>query len=167
MDVLLGAGQSRNRWLNASRKDWHDLVTVDFNPAHKPDVEWDLEKIPLPFSDNSVDEIHAYEVLEHTGNQGDFRFLFAQFSDFWRILKPNGYIMATVPQWDSIWAWGDPSHKRIINLGTLAFLSQKQYGEQVGKTQMTDYRFIYKADFEIFSYDTVNSAFRFILKAIK
>ncbi len=82
----------------------NNLVTLDINRDHRPDVVWDLNPLPLPFADNSFDEIHAYEVLEHTGVQGDYRFFFAQFSDFWRILKPGGVLIGTVPLPTSPWA---------------------------------------------------------------
>ena len=108
---------------------------------------WDLEKLPLPFEANEFDEIHGYHVLEHTGQQGDFRFFFAQWQEFWRILKPNGVFIGIVPIWNGEWAWGDPGHKRMITAGTLTFLSQNEYDKQLGKTAMADYRFCYKADF--------------------
>ena len=163
--LLLGCGASRRKLFN-SQEPWGDLVTLDFNEDHKPDVVWDLEKLPLPFDDNEFDEIHAIEVLEHTGAQGDFRFFFAQFSDFWRILKPGGILFATTPRWNGQWAWGDPSHKRIINAGSLVFLSQEQYRQEIGKTPMSDFRFCYKADFEpVFQQES--ESFVFALKAIK
>lgn len=141
-------------------------TTLDINKDHKPDVVWDLESIPLPFEDNSFDEIHAYEILEHTGNQGDYAFFFAQFSDFHRILKPGGHLFATVPRFDSVWAWGDPSHKRIINRGSLVFLSQDEYEKQVGVTAMSDFRYLYKADFEVVASGKNEHNYNFILKAV-
>ncbi|HLY46440.1 MAG TPA: methyltransferase domain-containing protein [Stellaceae bacterium] len=148
-------------------EQWDGLVTLDHNDDHKPDHIWDLEKIPLPFEENHFDEIHAYEVLEHTGAQGDWRFFFAQWSDFWRILKPDGLFHATVPMWNSIWAWGDPSHRRVINSGTLVFLSQAQYQRQVGKTPMSDFRFCYQADFEPVYHKETEHQYLFILRAKK
>ena len=148
-ELLIGCGSERTKRLTCDgSKDWSNLTTLDYNPDHKPDVVWDLMQAALPFEDNSFDEIHAYEVLEHIGPQGDYHLFFAQFTEFHRILKPNGYLVASVPHWASMWAWGDPSHSRIINEGTLAFLSQAEYVKQVGKTPMTDFRYLYKADFK-------------------
>jgi SAM-dependent methyltransferase len=150
MELLIGCGSARDRRISIrGRTGWTELVTLDHNPDHKPDVVHDLEVLPYPFADDTFDEIHAYEVLEHIGRQGDWKAFFAQFSEFWRILKPAGALAATCPSYRSIWAWGDPSHTRVLTSGTLVFLSQDQYCQQVGKTTMSDFRFCYRADFEI------------------
>jgi SAM-dependent methyltransferase len=149
--ILLGAGNGRERVINVNdRKGWEgqELVTLDIDPSAKPDIVWDLNKTPWPFEDNSADEIHAYEVFEHLGQQGDVESFFATFYECWRILKPNGKLACTVPMWNSLWAFSDPGHRRIISVGTLAFLSLDQYHLQVGKTPMADYRSIWKGDFE-------------------
>jgi len=175
MELLLGCGSSRERRIQvAGREGWSKLVTLDFNADHRPDVVHDLEKLPYPFADDTFDEIHAYEVLEHIGQQGDFRAFFAQFSELWRILKPDGVLAATCPSWRSMWAWGDPSHTRVLTSGSLVFLSQKQYLAQVGRTAMSDFRFIYGADFEILRDERGRPAiledaetFQFVIRAIK
>lgn len=164
------------------------LKTLDINLDHKPNIQFNLERIDgeihnrIPNAnvtdsgkvidtgtcpDHYYDEIHAYEVLEHIGNQGDYRKFFAQFEEFWRILEPGGFLFATVPSWASQWAWGDPSHKRVIAQGTLVFLSQREYREQVGFTPMSDFRWCYKADFEtLYSQDDGNTH-GFVLRAVK
>lgn len=166
MDILLGCGHSRVRMISPTRKEWNDLVTVDFNQECKPDVEWDLNKIPLPFAENSADEIHAYQVLEHIGHQGDYRFFFAQFEDFWRVLKPNGFLCATVPTFNGLWAWSDPGHTRIISQGSIYFLDQNTYKE-CGTTSQTDYRFCYHGNFKIQASFIDNETYHFVLQAIK
>ncbi len=169
-ELLIGCGNSRTKLFAQDDKpaEWSNLITLDIDPNCSPDVLHDLTEFPYPFSDNEFDEIHAYEVLEHTGQQGDWVFFFTQFEEFHRVLKPNGYLFGTVPHWLSIWAWGDPGHTRIINNGTLVFLSQKEYSKQVGKKPMTDYRHYYKADFDIeMSEQTEDGKYIFALKAIK
>ena len=130
---------------------------------------WDLNGLPLPFEANTFDEVHAYHVLEHIGTQGDYRFFFAQFADFWRILKPDGLFVGILPAWNSEWAWGDPGHTRVITPGTLTFLEQEEYQKWVGKTVMCDYRAWYKANFKrVFTQDSQDGLqYGFMLKAIK
>ncbi len=166
--------------------DFRCLTTLDINPDCKPDVLYDLRVLrhsqalslppdsqrllgcqTLPFLDCYFDEIHAYEVLEHIGMQGDYLTLFAQFTTFHRILKPDGLFYGTCPSYKSLWAWGDPSHSRVITSGTLAFLSQRAYMEQVGRTSMTDFRGIYQADFEPLYIQENDDSLCFVLRAVK
>lgn len=167
-ELLIGCG-SRSDKLMASpdHKEWSNLVRLDINEEHKPDIVWDLTQLPYPFEDNEFDEIHAYDVLEHTGQQGDYKFFFAQWSEFWRILKPEGCLFAKCPHWQSRWAWGDPSHTRIIQPENLVFLKQPEYTSQVGKSPMSDFRYLYKADFEEEYLSADKDDFFFIMKAIK
>lgn len=169
-ELLIGCGSMRDKRLTVDgTAEFDQLVTLDYNSDHNPDVVWDLmhpDVLPTTWVDE-FDEIHAYEVLEHLGQQGDYRLFFNQFTAFWRALKPNGHLMATCPSRHSIWAWGDPSHTRIMQAEQLVFLSQRQYAEQVGKTPMSDFRNIYKADFEIVHASDDKETLRFIIKAIK
>jgi SAM-dependent methyltransferase len=167
-ELLIGAGSNWSKKVTPNgRAEWSNLITLDINADHGSDVVWDLEQFPLPFGDNAFDEVHAYEVLEHTGQQGDYKFFFAQFSEIWRILKPGGFLVGTCPGRNSVWAWGDPSHKRIIQPANFVFLDQAQYTRQVGKTSMSDFRYLYKADFEAVSLVEENDVFTFMIRAVK
>lgn len=185
-ELLLGCGHSREKRIIIPSNDpfsdkWVNLTTLDIDPECKPDIVFDLSTLaddwlPDPnfaegdryLAPNSFNEIHAYEVLEHCGAQGDYTLFFAQFREFWRVLKPDGYFCATVPDWKSIWAWGDPGHTRVINLGTLVFLSKSQYERQLGKTAMSDYRSLMgDMDFELVRHCTRGELFEFVLRAVK
>ena len=75
-ELLIGAGHSREKriWLK-EYSQFQNLVTLDINPDCKPSVVADLNCwTDLPFKADTFDEIHAYEVLEHVGKQGDWRF---------------------------------------------------------------------------------------------
>ena len=148
-ELLIGCGNNLDKkvWLSNESGQFQNVIGLDIDPSSKAHVIWDLEKLPYPFQDEEFDEIHAYEVLEHTGQQGDYKFFFSQFNEFYRILKPKGKMYITVPWWESIWAWGDPGHKRVLSEASFVFLSQAAYKEQVGITAMTDYRNLYHGNF--------------------
>lgn len=167
MELLIGCGHRREKVLHLDgKKEWTNLKTVDHNPDTGCDLVHDLEIFPYPFEDNQFDEIHAYEVLEHTGNQGDHLFFFEQFNEFHRILKDGGVLFASVPRYDRMWAWGDPSHKRVINAGSLSFLEQKAY-EECATSARTDFRYCYHGDFEIILLQENETQLFFALRAIK
>lgn len=167
-ELLIGCGSrtSKDIAVNGSHQ-FNNVVRLDNNADHKPDIIHDLTVHPLPFSDNEFDEIHAYEVLEHLAYQGDYKFFFSEFSEYHRILKPGGVLCASCPSASSPWAWGDPSHKRIISPQSLVFLSQDEYAKQVGNTSMSDFRYIYKANFKAIHSEEKSGTFFFVLQAIK
>lgn len=168
MELLIGAGNSRAKrvWCEGIQQEFEKLVTLDMDTSLDVDIHHDLNILPYPLKDNEFDEIHAYEVLEHCGTQGDWRFFFAQFAEFWRILKPNGHLCGTVPMWDSPWAWGDPGHTRIINVNALSYLDQDHY-KQVGQNSASDYRGVWKHNFHVIGIQESEHQLGFILKAIK
>jgi SAM-dependent methyltransferase len=167
-DLLIGCGSNRERKIKAGgRAEWLGLTTLDMTDIHKPDVVHDLSKLPLPFPENAFDEIHAYDVLEHIGQQGDWRFFFNQWADFWRILKPGGLFCGISPGLKSPWLWGDPGHTRAISPECFVYLHQPAY-EQVGASPMTDYRFCWRGDFDPRLIQIAdNEQFIFVLQAVK
>ena len=164
--LLLGAGSEHTKRLALpDDRDWDELVTCDINGDHPVDVVCDLDVVPWPFRDATFDEVHAYEVLEHLGGQGDWRAFFDQFYEVWRILRRGGLLFATVPT--GSWIWGDPSHIRYIGPETLVFLSQAEYAKQVGRTPMSDFRFYWKGDFKpIHAQYSSDYTFEFVLRRI-
>ena len=166
-ELLLGCGSRTKKQLSIGKDtEFENVTRVDINPDHNPDIICDITKHPLPFNDNEFDEIHIYDVLEHLAQQGDYKFFFEEFTEYARILKNGGHFFASVPAETSPWLWGEPSHKRVINEHTLTFLNQKLYG-QVGTTAMSDFRYIYKADFVKVYTNIIEDTFLFILEVRK
>jgi len=167
-ELLIGCGNSRRKKLTfTDSANWFDLTTMDHDPNCGADVVHDLDTFPWPFEDDSFDEVHAYCVLEHLGRQGDYKSFFATFAEIYRVLKPQGVLYAICPRRTDPWAWGDPSHTRLIQPETIVFLDQTQYQRQVGVTPMTDFRWLWKGDFEPVGADDDGKDFKFALKAHK
>jgi SAM-dependent methyltransferase len=166
--LLIGAGSSTA--LTVPTPLMHippTLTTLDIELSHEPDVLWDLNQFPWPFEDSSFDEVHGYEVLEHLGHQGNAAEFFGCFWEIYRILKPLGFLAGSVPDWNTMWAWGDPSHTRVINHGSLTYLDRTAYAGEIGKTTKTDFRSVWKGDFEAAALEYKSGRFWFLLKAHK
>jgi SAM-dependent methyltransferase len=184
-NLLLGCGHARDKRLEPTlffgRKsaldlanEWRrprewvgELQTLDYESPCKPDIVWNLNTLPWPLKDDHYDEVHAYEVLEHLGRQGDYRAFFETFAEVWRVLRPGGFLCATVPSRKSMWLWGDPGHTRAILPCTLVFLDQQSYIDQQGRTSMSDYRRLYQADFQTLWAHENNDTHQFVLQAVK
>ena len=163
--LLLGAGTSRKKRVvheSTPEREFGDLVTLDLEGA---DVIHDLNILPYPFEDGEFDEIHAYEVLEHVGKQGDFRFFFSQFNEFHRILKKSGIFALSVPNYKSIWAFGDPGHTRVLPYTVFNFL-QKSFYDQLGKTACADYRSYIEGYWEGLGIDEGDDQVYVLLRAV-
>ena len=199
-ELLIGCGHSRVKKIASldGNPHWRGLVTLDCYHQCDPDFLADLnayywhvvrqsekrapeiklvkildrqhDRLIDSFPDSTFDEIHAYEVLEHLGQQGHADSFFNHFSEMWRVLKPGGHLLAHVPSRFSPWLWGDPSHRRAILPETLVFLDQSQYIAQLDgprKTAMSDFRNIYSADFIVRRSVDNRTTHEFILEAVK
>ena len=172
--LLVGCGGARDKRIRfddgspADDFSGGDLVTLDSDPEAGADMVHDLDVLPYPFADNEFDEIHAYEVLEHTGTQGDGKFFFAQFYEFWRALKPNGYMMISVPMWDSPLAWGVPDHRRVLPDSIFGFLDA-EYEQLIGNAPgVGDYRRLRKdMNFKPLMKQETEASLYVVLQAIK
>jgi len=163
MELLLGCGHHRDKRIGPNL-EWTHLVTLDHDPSCEPDILFDLTNRPWPVPDSSCREIHAYDVLEHLGRQGDFRGFFDDFAEIYRILSPNGVLFATVPI--GAWIWGDPGHTRYIGPESLTYLAQESY-QQCATTRMADYRWYWKGDLIKVWEQRSEDAYAFALKALK
>jgi len=83
MKLNLGCGGDRKE----------GYVNIDIRESVEPDVVLDLEKESLPYGDNSVDEVIAYDFLEHIS----FRRVNFVLKEIHRVLKPNGILELRCP----------------------------------------------------------------------
>lgn len=87
--IVLDAGSGDGeRYKNFFKFDKY--VTLDINTAHGADIVGSIENIP---SESGIfDSVVSTQVLEHTENPQKAA------HEFYRVLKPGGYCLVTVPQ---------------------------------------------------------------------
>ena len=87
--VFCDVGIGTNRYEELTRL-FHKKIGIDFVPYSGVNIVADLTK-PLPLKDSSVDIVFLTEVLEHIPNPE------LLISEIYRILKPSGYCLGSVP----------------------------------------------------------------------
>jgi hypothetical protein len=117
MKLNLGCGARKlDGWLN-----------VDKDPCFAPDRTVDLEHLPWPWADSSVDEVLLSHVLEHLG-QAPQTFL-GVIRELWRVCRPNALVTIVVPHPRSDAYLNDPTHVRPITPAGLELFSQARNRE--------------------------------------
>lgn len=148
--LLIGCGKNLVKQVQLNSKaEWTGkLTTLDMNPEIGADIIWDMEKFPLPFDDNTFDEIGCYNAMEHWGRQGDWRGWFTECAEYHRILKHQGTMSIMVPI--GLDALADPGHTRFFHANYFGFLNQEFYEQNAVKsTCFTDYRWYWKLNFDL------------------
>ncbi|MBO6538842.1 MAG: class I SAM-dependent methyltransferase [Rhizobiaceae bacterium] len=100
----IGCGQFKLE--GAIGLDWFDYPGVD--------VVADLDK-PLPFEEGEFDVVYSNQVYEHISD------LIKLITEVHRILKPGGFMVASVPYFRSSWAAIDPTHVRQFTINSLHY----------------------------------------------
>jgi len=104
--------------LGCGEKLLEGYINCDFYQKNA-DKKVDLNKLPLPFESNSIDEIILRHVLEHTEHQYEL------ILECHRILKPKGKLIVALPP-------------HLTNLQHKTFYHNIQYFEDVVKKKKTN-----------------------------
>ena len=90
----------------------------------------------LPFEDNSVDCVSAYDFLEHLPrtplSPGDVGEFIRMMNEIYRILKPGGVLVAVTPYFPKKAAFTDPTHVNFITRDTHLYFSGDAYAKSLG-----------------------------------
>lgn len=102
---ILDAGCADANFLKQFKDYSNKVYGVDINPNYLekakkncPDANFQLANLEkLTFQSNFFDLVFCNEVIEHTKND------YKAVSELWRVLKPGGYLVISVPNRWSFW----------------------------------------------------------------
>lgn len=83
-------------------------IGIDRIPLLGVDLVFDLDSFPYPLIDNIVDKIYLNDVIEHLPDT------IAAMEEFYRLCSPNARLKIRVVNWNSHYAFEDPTHKKIF-----------------------------------------------------
>lgn len=102
-------------------------VNIDNREEVKPDMVADILE-GLPFDDNSLDEVRAYDFLEHIPIGQTIQVI----TEIWRVLKPGGVFESSTPSTDGRGAFQDPNHLSFWNRNSWLYYSNQQARDLYG-----------------------------------
>jgi O-antigen biosynthesis protein len=130
----------REQYLEQMILKWcHDnsLMPLDLGAAHNPKpgyVSVDLHDADIiadlngtwPFPDNSVGVIRAFDVFEHLKDP------LHTMKEVYRVLAPDGHLIAQVPSTDGRGAFQDPTHVSFWNQNSWLYYTDYNWGKYIG-----------------------------------
>lgn len=108
--------------LGCGHKKLYGWVNVDILPP--ADQLWNLENLPWPWEDNSVESVRMIHVLEHLGESKDA--YLGIIKELYRVCKPNADIFIVVPHPRHDDFLNDPTHVRPITPESLLLFSKEE-----------------------------------------
>ena len=111
----------------------HGWVNLDISALSGVDVVHDIEKIPLPFSNEQFNEVLCQDILEHVEYVPILR-------DIYRIMRKGGTLTIRVPHFTSKHNFIDPTHKKMFSINTFDFFV-KGSSEQDSRSYYFDFSF--------------------------
>ena len=129
-------------------------VNVDQSEVCGPDFVWNLESLPWPWDDDSVDAVMFNHSLEHLGE--DSRTFLGIMKELYRVCKDGAEISINVPHPRHDNFIGDPTHVRIITPQLLTLFDRNANDEwkKMGAAN-TPLAYYLDVDFKIKSYFAV------------
>jgi SAM-dependent methyltransferase len=106
--------------IGPGKKSLKGAITIDILSLPGVDIVHDLDTFPWPANDGEYDLIFAHNVFEHLSDQ------VRVMEEMWRILKPKGRIVITVPYFRCVDAFTDSTHKHFFTSGSLDYYIQSK-----------------------------------------
>lgn len=130
IDAILKEKSGIKLDIGCGKNKQEGFVGIDYREWPGVDIVHDLEKTPWPLPDECVTTAMASHVLEHINpHNGVF---IDVMNEIWRIVKPGGQFVFTVPYAGSPGYWQDPTHCNGITEATVYYFDPDPEGRYVG-----------------------------------
>jgi len=105
--------------LGCGRKKQPGFIGMDIMPIPGVEICHDLEEYPWPLPDKCATTVMASHIIEHINpaRGGMIKFM----DEVWRIMKPEGEFMISLPYGGSPGYWQDPTHCNGVTEVTFAY----------------------------------------------
>jgi len=119
-----------------------NFVGMDLRKLSGVDIVHDLQIFPWPIPDGIVIQALCSHVWEHIEPKNRIYFM----DEIWRVMKPQGQLMLSVPYWTSFGAFQDPTHYPCPNEATFTYFDPgyplyQIYQPKPWKLVNNDYRY--------------------------
>jgi len=114
--------------LGCGSKQLEGFVNIDKRASVDPDLCCDIATGGLPYEDNTVDMVMAYDFLEHIHPD---KVIFV-IEEIHRVLKPGGIFQHHTPSTDGRGAWQDPTHRSFWNFNSWNYFTEDIWREEIG-----------------------------------
>ncbi len=135
------------------KRKFSDSITIDIVDLETVDIVANINDGLGFIPDNSIDEIYSSHFLEHVQN------LELVMSEIYRILKPGGRKIGTVPHFSNPHFYSDYTHKSFFGLYTFYYMSKTSSLKREVPTfynsldfKVVEIKFIFYSNFRIRHY---------------
>jgi hypothetical protein len=109
-------------YLGAGSKRLNGYTHVDVASQDDVDVGYDLNQLPWPWSDDTIEAIVAEDLVEH------LTINLIQFCDeAWRVLAPGAELFIRTPHHSGESSWIDPTHRWHFNEQAFQYLDPETH----------------------------------------
>lgn len=105
------------------------------------DIVWNINDLPWPLEDNSVEYLRANQVIEHLPN------LLGFFKEAHRISKNGAILHIETPHYSSRNSWADPTHVQHLSAFFYRPFTDGYLSQQIGKFEVVDKQVVFGARF--------------------
>jgi len=131
-------------------------INMDIAALPGVDMVHNIENLPLPFEDNSFDEVLCQDILEHVE-------YIPILKEIHRIMRPKAVLVIRVPHFTSRNNFLDPTHKKRFSWRTFEFFTKKSF---LGRNYYFDFYFSHVERAKITFIKTNRLFFNYLIEPI-